>query len=197
MGNLDIKPVELVGQRVKIAPMEAKHIGELFVAGNSPEIWTYMPMVVQTLGDMERLVTEALKQREQGTQFPFVIVDKDTNMLVGSTRFIDISVPNRNLEIGWTWLSPSVWRTKVNTECKYLLFKHCFETLDTIRVQLKTDSRNLRSQKAIERIGAVKEGVIRNHRILSDGYRRHSVYYSVIENEWEGVKERLEGFLRV
>jgi N-acetyltransferase len=196
VGNLDIGPIELLGQRVEIVPMETKHTKELFTAGNNLDIWTYMPMVVRTLEDMERLVNDALKQREQGTQFPFVIVDKDTNELIGSTRFIDISVPNRNLEIGWTWLSPSVWRTKVNTECKYLLFKHCFETLGTIRVQLKTDSRNLRSQRAIERIGAVKEGVIRNHRILSDGYRRHSVYYSVIDNEWGGVKERLEGFLR-
>jgi RimJ/RimL family protein N-acetyltransferase len=192
---LEIRPIELLGQRVKIVPMETKHTEELFAAGGSLDIWTYMPMVVQTFGDMERLVNDALKEREQGTQFPFVIFDKDASKLVGSTRFLDISATNRSLEIGWTWLSPSVWRTKVNTECKYLLFKHCFETLGTIRVQLKTDSRNLRSQKAIERIGGVKEGVIRNHRILSDGYRRHSVYYSVIDEEWLGVKEKLEGFL--
>src|SRR5699024_2902682 len=113
-----------------------------------------------------------------------------------STRFLNISIPNSNLEIGWTWLSPKVWRTSINTECKYLLLKHCFEMLGAIRVQLKTDSRNVRSQQAIERIGAVKEGVLRNHMVMSDGFLRHSVYYSVIDQEWSLVKDKLERMLR-
>ncbi len=192
---MNITPIELVGQRVKIVPMEICHTEELFEAGNSLDIWTYMPIVIQTLEDMKRLVDRALKDRDEGTQFPFIIIDQDANKIVGSTRFLDISVPNRNLEIG-TWLSPRVWRTKVNTECKYLLLKHCFETVGTIRVQFKTDSRNIRSQQAIERIGAIKEGTIRSHRILRDGYRRDTVYYSIIEEEWMIVKEKLEGFLR-
>lgn len=169
---------------------------ELFDAGNSHEIWAYMPMDVQAFDDMKRLVDRALQAREEGTEFPFVIVDQESEKIVGSTRFLDISIANRNLEIGWTWLSPTVWRTRINTECKYLLLKHCFETLGTIRVQLKTDGRNMRSQRAIERLGAVKEGVLRCNRIMYDGYVRDSVYYSVLDQEWKSVKDRLESILQ-
>lgn len=124
-----------------------------------------------------------------------MIIDQATNQVVGSTRFLDISSQHRQLEIGSTWLTPSVWRTRMNTECKYLLLKHCFEVLETIRVQIKTDRRNVQSQRAIERLGAVKEGVLRRHRILPDGYVRDTVYYSVIDEEWPAVKARLEAFL--
>jgi RimJ/RimL family protein N-acetyltransferase len=135
------------------------------------------------------------KALEQMNTIPFVIIDKESQKIVGSTRFYDISVPNKGLEIGSTWLTPAMWRTSVNTECKYLLLKHCFETIGTIRVQFKTDSRNIRSQRAIERLGAVKEGVLRNHMILPDDYVRDSVYYSIIDREWPVVKLRLERFI--
>ncbi|MGJ3198186.1 GNAT family N-acetyltransferase [Peribacillus frigoritolerans] len=176
--------------------MEDYHVQELFDAGNNPDIWAYMPMKVQSIEDMKYLVNGALLAREQGSEFPFVIFDKDSGKIVGSTRFLNISIPNRNLEIGWTWLSPTVWRTKINTECKYLLLKHCFETIGTIRVQLKTDSRNVRSQQAMERLGAVKEGVLRNHVVMPDGYLRDSVFYSIIDQEWVLVKDKLESMLR-
>lgn len=153
-------------------------------------------MKINSIEDMKCLVDGALQAKVQGTEFPFVIYDNDSGKVVGSTRFLDISIPNRSLEIGWTWLSPTVWRTSINTECKYLLLKHCFETLGTIRVQIKTDGRNLRSQQAIERLGAVKEGVLRRHRIMYDGYVRDSVYYSVIDEEWLFVKDRVESMLR-
>lgn len=192
---MEITPVELIGERVEIRPMEVYHIQELFDVGNNPDIWSYMPIKVQSLEDMRSLVNGALQAREQGTEFPFVIFDKDSGEIVGSTRFLNISIPNSNLEIGWTWLSPTVWRTRINTECKYLLLKYCFETLGTIRVQLKTDSRNLRSQQAIERMGAVKEGVLRNHMVMSDGFFRNSVYYSVIDQDWALVKDKLEDML--
>jgi len=123
---------------------------------------------------------------------PFAVVDTLRNRIVGSTRLADISFPNRGVEIGWTWLDPSVWRTPINTECKYLLLKHCFETLDMIRVCLKTDSRNVRSQRAIERLGARREGILRSHRILPDGYARDSVYYSILASEWPDVRQTLE-----
>ncbi len=193
---MEITPVELIGERVELRPMDVYHIQELFVAGNNPDIWSYMPLNVQSIEDMRHLVNEALQAKEEGTELPFVIFDKDSGKIVGSTRFLNISIPNSNLEIGWTWLSPTVWRTRINTECKYLLLKHCFETLGTIRVQLKTDSRNVRSQKAIERMGAVKEGVLRNHVVMPDGYLRNSVYYSVINQEWPLVKDKLENMLR-
>jgi RimJ/RimL family protein N-acetyltransferase len=176
--------------------MEVQHIQPLFIAGNEPSIWTYMPTKVESIEDITNLVKGALQAREQEIAFPFVIIDQRSDKIVGSTRFLNISIPDRNLEIGWTWLSPTVWRTRINTECKYLLLKHCFETLKAIRVQLKTDSRNIRSQQAIERLGAVKEGVLRNHMVMPDGYLRDSVFYSVINREWDMVKNRLEDFLR-
>ncbi len=193
---MKVTPIELVGQKVKIRPMEQDDLIELYNAGNSADIWTYMPMSVQSLDDMKRLIDNALKAREQGTEFPFVIIAKDSQKIVGSTRFLDISTANRSLEIGWTWLSPAVWRTSINMESKYLLLRHCFEMLGTIRVQLKTDGRNQRSQKAIERLGAVREGVLRRHRIMYDGFVRDSVYYSIIDQEWQLVKTSLESMMR-
>lgn len=192
---MKVHPVELTGKRVKLVPMEESHIEGLFEAGGDPRIWTYMSMHVDTLNDMEWLVSEALSASEGGSELPFVIIDQESNKVVGSTRFLDISVQNRHLEIGWSWISPSVWRTRINTECKYLLLTHCFETLGTIRVQLKTDSRNIQSQRAIERIGAVKEGVLRKHRVMHDGYVRDSVYYSVIDDEWATVKNGIRKML--
>lgn len=195
MKGMTTECIELHGQRASLVPMRIDHVEQLFAAGSDPQIWTYMPQAVQTLDDMKRLVEEALAAKERGEAFPFVIIDKTTEKVVGSSRFLNISPSNRTLEIGWTWYSPEVWRTRMNTECKYLLLRHCFEVLSTIRVEFKTDSRNLRSQRAIERLGAVKEGVRRNHRILPDGYIRDSVYYSVISQEWETVKARLQHFL--
>jgi len=193
---LDIRPVELEGERVRLFPMEAGHIPELYEAGKDPAIWTYTTWKVRTPEDMRELVEAALRAREQGTEMPFVILDKESGRLVGSTRFLNIAAAHRQLEIGSTWLSPAVWRTRVNTECKYLLLRHCFETLGAVRVQLKTDSRNVRSQQAIERIGAVREGVLRRHMILPDGYIRDTVMYSITDLEWPRVKERLERMLQ-
>jgi RimJ/RimL family protein N-acetyltransferase len=108
---------------------------------------------------------------------------------------MDIARSDRGLEIGWTWLNPAHWRSSVNSECKYLLLRHAFETLGAIRVALKTDLRNTRSQAAIERLGAVKEGVLRNHKVVKDCYRRWTVTYSIIDDEWPAVKQRLEKWL--
>ncbi|MFC4770005.1 GNAT family N-acetyltransferase [Effusibacillus consociatus] len=173
---MKIKPVVLIGGRAELVPMEHSHVEGLFEAAGSEEIWDYMPMRVERLDDMKKLVETALLARAKGSEFPFVIIDQENDEIVGSTRFLDISIPNRNLEIGWTWLNPKVWRTRINTECKFLLLKHCFENLQTVRVQIKTDARNIRSQRAIERLGAVKEGVLRRHRILHDGFIRDTVY---------------------
>lgn len=192
---MEVRPVTLEGVRAKLVPLAEEHLPDLLMAAQSPLIWAYMPTNLQTEKSVQQWYQDALRAQEAGTEVVFTIVDKETGRAVGSTRFMDISVPNRGLEIGWTWLAPDVWRTRINTECKYLLLKHCFETLGAIRVQLKTDSRNLRSQKAMERLGAVREGVLRRHRILPDGYVRDSVYYSILPQEWEEVKKRLEGFL--
>jgi RimJ/RimL family protein N-acetyltransferase len=182
-------PVVLTGKKVKLLPLESTHIESLYEAGRYPDIWTFTQGRIHSFDDAREYVCKALEQKNA---IPFVIINQDSQKIVGSTRFYDISVPNRGLEIGSTWITPAMWRTSVNTECKYLLLKHCFETIGTIRVQFKTDSRNIRSQRAIERLGAVKEGVLRNHMILPDGYVRDSVYYSIIDREWSEVKLRLE-----
>jgi N-acetyltransferase len=192
---VDVQPVVLTGAWAKLLPMDQSHIDALYEAGRSPEIWPYMPMSVQTIDDMQRLVREALRARERGAEFPFVIIDQERTRVVGSTRFLEITPAHRGIEIGWTWLSPEAWRTSINTECKYLLLRHCFEVLGAIRVQLKTDARNVRSQTAIERLGAVREGVLRHHRIMPDGYLRDSVYYSILVEEWPAVRTRLDGYL--
>ncbi len=192
---MEVRPVTLEGVRAKLVPLAEAHLPDLLSAAQSPLIWAYMPTNLQTEGSVQKWYQDALRAQEAGTEVVFAIIDKEKGRAVGSTRFMDISAPNRGLEIGWTWLAPDVWRTRINTECKYLLLRHCFETLGAIRVQLKTDSRNLRSQKAMERLGAVREGVLRRHRILPDGYVRDSVYYSVLPQEWAEVKARLEAYL--
>ncbi|SEO65031.1 GNAT family N-acetyltransferase [Paenibacillus sp. OV219] len=189
---MDVKPIVLTGNRVELVPMNSRHVEGLYEAGRYPEIWEVTQGTIATLDDAKAYVEKALSG--QG-DVRFVIKDRATGAVLGSTRMFDISVANRGLEIGSTWLTPSVWRTSVNTECKYLLLKHCFETLGTIRVQLKTDLRNIRSQRAIERLGAVKEGVLRNHMILPSGIIRDSVYYSILDREWPSVKERLESLM--
>lgn len=196
MASAAVTPVRLAGEHVELLPMEPAHTAALYEAGRAPEIWDYMPARVATLEDMARLVREALRARAEGHELPFVIRARPAGRIAGSTRFLEITPAHRGIEIGWTWLAPDVWRTAVNTECKYLLLRHCFETLGMIRVQLKTDARNVRSQRAIERLGAVREGVLRHHRILPDGYLRDSVYYSILSGEWPAVRARLEGLLR-
>ena len=126
----------------------------------------------------------------------FVIVRRSDERAVGMTAYLDIHSRDRWLEIGGTWLTPEMWRTPINTECKYLLLRHAFETLGCVRVQLKTDGRNVQSQRAIERLGAVKEGVLRKHMLTRGGYQRDTVMYSIVDMEWHAVKERLEGFLK-
>lgn len=192
---MQIVPVELSGERAALVPLQEEHLAGLLEAAQAPEIWAYMPLNLMTEAVARAWVADSRAAQAQGTELPFTIFDRETNRIVGSTRYLDISVPNRGLEIGWTWLNPAVWRTRINTECKYLLLRHAFETLDAIRVQFKTDARNLRSQQAIERIGGVREGVLRHHRILPDGYLRDSAYFSILAAEWPEAKRRLEGLL--
>ncbi|HNB51628.1 MAG TPA: GNAT family protein [Anaerolineales bacterium] len=194
---MDLIPVTLTGQRAQLIPLSIDHVDVLLQAGQYPEIWPYMAL--QTTPTRERLaqyLETGLAEQAAGTCLPFTIVDQETGAFVGSTRLFDVVLAHRRGEIGHTWLTPSVWRTRINTECKYLLLSHAFETLGMIRVQLKTDSRNTRSQAAIERLGAVKEGILRNHVILPDGYIRHSVMYSITNAEWPDVKNRLAAFLQ-
>ncbi|MEX2236463.1 MAG: GNAT family protein [Dehalococcoidia bacterium] len=192
---MDASQPTLRGRRALLEPLTEGHATALFEAGREDEIWSYMPFHPTTIEEMEGLVAFALKARDRGEEWPFVIVDQESGAVVGSTRIFFLPPPFVGHEIGWTWHSPSVWRTRINTECKYLLFSYCFEELGSPRVQLKTDVRNERSQAAIARLGAVREGTLRKHMKLASGYIRDSVYFSVTDDEWPGVKERLEGFL--
>ncbi len=187
---------ELVGEKVRIVPMESHHIQGLYDIANEERIWNHLPRNIQTITDMMSFVEEALEGKGSGREFPFVVLRRDNEKIIGSTRFLDISNTNKSLEIGWTWYTPSVWGTHTNAECKYLLLKYCFETLKLIRVQFKTDEQNVRSQKAIEKIGAVKEGILRNQMIRKNGTYRNSIFYSIIEQEWEAVKNKLDNILR-
>lgn len=190
--TLNVQPVTLTGKLVRLEPLRMEHAEELLEIARDPDIWAYMPVDASvSLVAMQEVIDIALRAQEAGTLLPFIIRDRVSGGALGATRYLNITPHDRGLEIGWTWLCASARRTGVNTECKYLLLRHAFETLGAIRVQFKTDSRNLRSQQAIERIGGVKEGVLRNHMILPNGYFRHSVYYSIIESEWPQVKENL------
>jgi RimJ/RimL family protein N-acetyltransferase len=192
-----LKSVELIGTAVKLVPLEKMHEQELYEAAKSKEIWEHLPVKVHSLSDIKQLIENALTAKQEGRELPFAVFDVESNSIVGSTRFLDVSLPNKSVEIGWTWYHPSVWRTRVNTECKYLLLRHCFEELKFHRVQFKTDVRNKRSRAAIKRLGATQEGISRKHMVLSDGYVRDSVIFSIIDEEWPFVKKRLEGFLHV
>lgn len=196
MANLEVKPVVLTGKYVQLEPMTEEHVLGLAEIGTGQPFWGFMLYGnISSLDDMRNWVRDILSRAEKGTDLPFVAIHLHSGRVAGATRYLNIMPKDRGLEIGGTWYGPEFQRTAVNTECKYLLLRHAFETLGCIRVQLKTDLRNERSQKAIERIGAVREGVLRNHMILPDGRYRHSVFYSILDTEWTEVKKRLEQLL--
>ncbi|TNJ61934.1 GNAT family N-acetyltransferase [Paenibacillus hemerocallicola] len=187
--------VTLEGERAMLIPLQVSHAEQLFQAVDSSEVWTFLPSRMEKLEDMTHHVVEALQDQEQGTEVPFVVYDKQTGQVVGMTRLLNIAAEHRSLEIGWTWYSSKVWRTRVNTECKFLLLSYCFEVKRTIRVQFRVDSRNTRSNEAVARIGGTKEGVLRKDRTLYDGYVRDTVVYSILDEEWPAVKQKLQTIL--
>jgi RimJ/RimL family protein N-acetyltransferase len=190
---MEINPVTLTGKVVRLEPLSEAHAKDLFRVGLEKSIWKYMPNAApQTEEDLMNWIREMLRRQACGSDLPFAAVLLANQQAVGATRYLDIRRQHRSLEIGGTWYGIDFQRTAVNTESKYLLLAYAFETLDCVRVQFKTDIRNLRSQRAIERLGAVREGVLRDHIIMTDGYRRSSVYYSILDGEWPAVKSALE-----
>lgn len=190
---MEVKPVLLTGKHVRLEPMTEDHIDALAQIGVGQPFWHFMLYGDMNFADdMHNWVLDILEREKRGTDLPFVAIHLESGHVAGATRYLNIMPKDRGLEIGGTWYGTEFQRTVVNTECKYLLLSHAFETLGCIRVQLKTDLRNERSQKAIERIGAVREGVLRNHMILPDGHYRHSVFFSILDTEWPQVKNRLE-----
>ncbi|MFT9818376.1 GNAT family N-acetyltransferase [Lysinibacillus sp. NPDC056185] len=185
----------LENEVVLLKPLERVDAQGLLDAGSYPEIWSHMSTTVEKMVGVNNFVDKALTTKREKTEFTFVIVDKKSGQIIGSTRFMDIDETNKRLEIGTTWITPAFWRTAINTNCKYLLLQYCFEVLNLQRVQIKTDHENLRSQKAIERLGATKEGVLRNHMVRKDGTIRHTVMYSITLQEWPQVKNHLQQLL--
>jgi len=193
---LRVQPVILSGKIVRLEPLAEGHVPDLAEVGLEESIWHYMrygPM--RTRADLHTWVLDLLRLQQAGTDLPFAVIYQVSGKAIGATRYMDIQPENLSLEIGGTWYGLAYQRTAVNTESKYLLLRHAFELLGCNRVQLKTDSRNERSQKAIERLGATREGILREHMILPDGTARSSVYYSILAAEWPRVKQRLEELL--
>ncbi len=193
---MTIKSITLLGRVVRLEPLSEEHIPDLTIAGQNKTIWRFMLYGnITTETDMRNWVRDILSRQTRGTDLPFAVIHLETNRVIGATRFLDIRPDHRAVEIGGTWYSVDFQRTAVNTECKYLMMTHAFESWKYIRVQFKTDSRNIRSLQAIERIGAKFEGILRNHLITPTGYIRDSVYYSVLDSEWPEVKDKLEFLL--
>jgi RimJ/RimL family protein N-acetyltransferase len=191
--SMEARAVTLTGSRVRLEPLSERHAADLAEAGGDAEIWRYMPRVpLAGVEDAREYVRSALAAAEDGSQVPFAIVEHSTERAIGSTRYLDIRREHRGLEIGWTWLGRAWQRTAANTECKRLLLEHAFDALGALRVQLKTDARNSKSQRAIERIGGVREGVLRAHMVMPDGFVRDTVMYSITSAEWPGVKRKLQ-----
>lgn len=194
--QLDVRPVTLEGAYVRLEPLAPHHVDGIARAGSFDEIWTWIPEHPRTRDDFARWLDRTLAAQREGLELPFATIDRATGEVVGSTRFMAISPRDRRLEIGHTWLTPRAQHTPINTEAKFLQLRHCFETLACLRVELKTDARNLTSQRAIERIGAVREGVFRKHMRTQGGHQRDSVYYSITDDDWPAVQRRLEAMLR-
>lgn len=186
--TLFASPTILENEVIQLIPMEYEHSVSLYKI-NHTDNWTFMLSVIDSQQDMDNWVMHAIELREKGLALPFTVVLKKNNEIVGTTRLYEINTAQRSCELGSTWYGKEHQRTFVNSACKQLLLTYCFETLDFIRVQFKTDERNERSQKAIERLGAVKEGVMRNERILTNGYIRNTVLYSITKEDWSSVKQ--------
>jgi RimJ/RimL family protein N-acetyltransferase len=188
-------PVILEGRHVRLEPLSKSHLAALTAESEDVTIFQHFPASFSGAAGMKAFFNDALQMREKGTGLPFVIIAKAEGKPVGSTRFGNFDRRHRRAEIGWTWLAARHQRTGVNTEMKYLMLRHAFETLKLIRVEFKTDSLNQKSRNALKRIGAVEEGIFRNHMITQSGRIRHSVWYSITDGDWPSVKRRFEEVL--
>ena len=190
-------PITLAGRYVELVPLERAHANELWRPASIPEVWQYLRSgPVRTERDLEAVIDQVLEAQAAGTDLAFTTRRLPSHRAIGQTRYLRIDRPNQWVEIGGTWLDPAYWRTPVNTEAKLLMFRHAFEDEGAHRVQLQTDLRNERSQRAIARLGAVREGVLREDVELTDGTLRSSVYFSVLASEWPSVRLRLETELK-
>jgi RimJ/RimL family protein N-acetyltransferase len=189
-------PTTLAGDTVALVAIDQSHYNALKSIAADKRIWQFYAYDNSDSEKFNLNFEKALAALESGDQFPFTIIHKSDQRIIGSTRFMDIQPAHRKLEIGTTWLAPEYWGTAVNLECKLLLLTYCFETLKTFRVQFKTDETNIRSRKAIQKIGGVFEGILRNDIVRDNGTHRHSAYYSIIDSEWTEKKSFLSNLLQ-
>lgn len=190
--SMNVQRITLEGKHVRLEPLTQAHHLQLCDVAFDDELWKLTTTIIRTPDDMKNYIDAALMDFSEGKALPFAIIEKSSNMPVGSTRYGNIERAHRRLEIGWTWIARQWQRTAVNTETKYLLLSHAFDALGCMRVEFKTDSTNSRSRNALMRIGAKEEGIFRNHMIMPGGRIRHSVYFSIIDSEWSAVKNELE-----
>ena len=188
---MSLQPLTLTGKSVRLEPLRIDHVAALARAGQHPELWRLQPAPITTEDDMRSYVQTALADQLRGDALPFVIVDTATEEVIGSTRYMDIALTHFRLEIGATWLTPAHQRTRANTEAKLLLLELAFESLGIKRVVFKTESLNGQSRRALTQIGAVEEGIFRQHLYTTSGRARNMVYFSILGEEWPGVKAAL------
>ncbi|HPH84141.1 MAG TPA: GNAT family protein [Ferruginibacter sp.] len=181
----------LENERARLEPLAENHFTELLPIAMEREIWEFTAADVKNEDDFRRYFNQALAERQSGVSYPFAIYDKQAGRYAGCTRYGNITMPHKRVEIGWTWYAPSLQRTGINKACKFLLLQFGFETLDLNRIELKTSLLNLKSQGAMLKIGAVKEGILRRHMIAENGSIRDTVYFSFIKEEWPGIKETI------
>ena len=193
--QLTIEPVTPHGRVIRLEPLSLDHFEGLTAVGLDPELWRWIGFPVRTRDDLRRYVEEALRDRDAGHAMPFATVLQADGRPIGSTRYGNVDLFNRRVEIGWTWVARPWQRSAVNTEAKLLLLEHAFEVLGCNRVEFKTDSLNEQSRNALRGIGAQEEGILRNHMVTESGRLRHSVYYSVIVSEWPAVRGHLRARL--
>lgn len=192
---MNIEPVVLEGRHVRLEPLSLNHHAQLCQVGLDEDLVRWTESYRPTLEGVREYIETALALQARGIALPFAVVSKEAGRAIGSTRYGNVDRANRRVEIGWTWYGREYQRTAVNTESKYLLLRHAFETLGCIRVELKTDALNERSRRAILRIGAKEEGIFRHHILMPSGRIRDTAYFSIIDDEWPDVKTRLEEML--
>jgi N-acetyltransferase len=193
---VNLQPVTLEGSHVRLEPLSEAHHEALCAVGLDPDLWTLIPVRVLDREQMMKFIRGQLSEQEKGTSIPFATVERASGTVVGATRFMNIDAPNKRVEIGSTWIAKPWQRTAINTEAKYLMMRHAFETLGCNRVEWKTDALNTQSRNAILRLGAQQEGIFRHHIVTWSGRLRDSVYFSMIAEEWPEAKARLETKIR-
>jgi len=190
-----IEPVVLAGDVVRLEPLRLEHVEGLLDFGLDPELWRWTTTQIATRADLERYVNDALAEQVAGSTLPFATVETASGRVIGSTRFGNIVPQYKRCEIGWTWVAPDRQRTAVNTEAKHLMLSHAFEKWGLRRVEFKTSTQNEKSRTALLRIGAIQEGIFRQHMTHADGSLRDTVYFSIVREEWPAVKATLRARL--